>query len=167
MIESKIAELQTRQSRKKFHFDPVCHGLFEPDLLMANVHYTDKWTLLKEMCARLEKKGYVAKGYLDSVIERENINITSIGGGAAIPHGNMQYTNESKIVVAVLDEPINWGNEQVSVIFLLNILMKNESELAKWQAFYRQFILLTASKEQMDQMKLFTNPVDLYYYFVQ
>ena len=167
LIESKIAELQTRQSRKKFHFDPVCHGLFEPDLLMANVHYTDKWTLLKEMCARLEKKGYVAKGYLDSVIERENINITSIGGGAAIPHGNMQYTNESKIVVAVLDEPIDWGNEQVSVIFLLNILMKNESELAKWQAFYRQFILLTASKEQMDQMKLFTNPVDLYYYFVQ
>lgn len=167
LIEEKIAELQAGKGRKKFHFDPVCHGLFEPDLLMAHVHYTDKWTLLKEMCARLEKKGYVTKGYLESVIEREKINTTSIGGGAAIPHGNMQYTNESKIVVAVLDEPINWGNEQVSVVFLLNILMKNESELAKWQAFYRQFILLTASKEQMDQMKLFTNPVDLYYYLIQ
>jgi activator of the mannose operon (transcriptional antiterminator) len=66
-----------------------------------------------------------------------------------------------------LDEPIDWGTEKVSVIFLLNILMKNENEINKWQEFYRQFIKLTESEENVDRLVGFQNEVDLYYFLIQ
>ena len=167
-IHSRINDLRMeREMKKQFHFDPVCHQLFEPDLLMTRVHYDSKEDLLRDMCLRLKKKGYASSRYLQSVMKREAAATTSIGQGVAIPHGNMRYTNESKIVIATLDTPIDWGNEKVDTVFLLNIRMNNEVELKKWQAFYRQFLRLTGSKELVSKINQFTNPVDLYYYLIQ
>lgn len=166
-IHEKLMELRARRNKEKPHFDSVCHRLFEPDLMMTAVHYEDKDELLYDMCRLLENKGYVSHGYYASVIKRERAANTAIGGEVAIPHGDMSFTNESKIVVAVLDEPINWGDEKVDVVFLLNILMKSEAEVSKWQAFYRQFISLTDSGEAIEKMKHCRNPVELYCYLVQ
>lgn len=167
-IHVKINDLRMERGMKKqFHFDPVCHQLFEPDLLMTRVHYETKDDLLRDMCLRLKQKGYAGSRYLQSVLKRETAATTSIGQGVAIPHGDMRYTNESKIVIATLDTPIDWGNEKVDTVFLLNIRMNNERELKKWQAFYRQFLRLTGSKELVSKINQFTNPVELYYYLIQ
>jgi len=166
-IHDKIITLKEHKRSHQRHFDSICHQLFEPDLMMAHAHYTDKNELLFDMCKLLENKGYVSHNYYPSVIKRENVANTAIGGCVAIPHGDMTYTNESKIVVATLDEPIAWGDEKVDVVFLLNVLMKSEAEVYKWQAFYKQFIQLTDSKEELTNMKYFDDPVDLFCYLIQ
>ncbi len=167
LIREHIAEIRRNDLMKPFRFDPICHSLFEPELMMTQVHYTDKTKLLKDMCAKLISKGYASPQYCATVLDREEKSTTSIGLGVAIPHGQMKYTNESKLVIATLDEPLDWGTEKVSVIMLLNILMKNENELAKWQEFYRQFIKMTESQENVDRLCQFKNEIDLYYYLVQ
>lgn len=167
LIRDRISELKKNEFKKPFHFEVVSHSLFEPELMMAHVHYTDKKKLIKDMCTKLTVKGYAAPGYYQTVIAREEASTTSIGLGVAIPHGKMKYTNESKLVIATLDEPIDWGTEKVSVIFLLNILMKNENELNKWKEFYRQFIKLTESEESMKKLESFTNEIALYYFLIQ
>lgn len=166
-IEDKIAEIRRNRKVNRFHFDAVCHQLFEPDLIMTNVSYENKQDLIKDMCRRLSANGYATRKYYSSVLRREKKNSTSIGQMVAIPHGDMSETNESKIVIATLAKPLQWGEDQVSIVFLLNILMKNESELMKWQAFYREFIKMTDSRETLDQIHKFTNPVDLYSYLIQ
>ncbi len=167
MIHEKLMELRARRQGEKPHFTSVCHRLFEPDLMMTAVHYENKEELLYDMCSLLENKGYVSHEYYASVIKREGAANTAIGGDVAIPHGDMSFTNESKIVVAVLDQPIDWGDEKVDVVFLLNILMKSEAEVSRWQAFYRQFISLTDSHEAIVRMKKCSNPVELYCYLMQ
>lgn len=167
LIRDRITEIKKNDYKKSFRFDAVCHSLFEPELIMTHVHYTDKKHLLKDMCARLSVKGYAAPSYYQTVVDREEVSTTSIGLGVAIPHGQMKYTNESKLVIATLDEPIDWGTEKVSVVFLLNILMKNENEIAKWQEFYRQFIKLTESEENVDKLLSFEDAAELYYFLIQ
>lgn len=167
LIRERISEIRKNDLKKPFRFDPICHSLFEPELMMTHVHYENKSALLKDMCTRLTTKGYAAPHYLDTVLEREKQSTTSIGLGVAIPHGQMKYTNESKLVIATLDHPIDWGKEKVKVVFLLNILMKNENEIAKWQEFYRQFIKMTESQESVDRLSRFKNEIELYYYLVQ
>ncbi len=166
-IHEKLMEIRAKRHWQKPHFSSVCHRLFEPDLMMTDVHYENKDELLYDMCSLLENKGYVSHEYYASVIKRERAANTAIGGDVAIPHGDMSFTNESKIVVAILDEPIDWGDERVDVVFLLNILMKSEAEVSKWQAFYRQFISLTDSREAIDKMRDCCDPVELYCYLVQ
>ena len=167
LIRDRIAEIKKNTYPKSFRFDVVCHSLFEPELMLTHVHYTDKKKVLKDMCAKLTAKGYAAPGYYQTVVEREEVSTTSIGLDVAIPHGNMKYTNESKLVIATLDEPIDWGTEKVSVVFLLNILMKNENEIAKWQEFYRQFIKLVESEDSVKKLLSFHNEVELYYFLIQ
>jgi mannitol/fructose-specific phosphotransferase system IIA component (Ntr-type) len=167
LIRDRITELKKNDYKKSFRFEAVCHSLFEPELMMTHVHYTDKKKLLKDMCAKLIVKGYAAPGYYQTVIAREEASTTSIGLGVAIPHGQMKYTNESKLVIATLDEPMDWGTEKVSAVFLLNILMKNENEINKWQEFYRQFIKLTESQENVKKLESFRNEIELYYFLIQ
>lgn len=133
LIEDKLRSLRHNRHSKKFHFDPICHKLIEPDLIMTNLNVNSKEELLEKMCEPLVKKGYATKGIYESVLAREKKANTSVGGEVAIPHGSMNRVNESKIVIATLKKPIIWGEDEVKVVILLNILISNSKELAKWQ----------------------------------
>lgn len=167
LIKEKLNEVKHNKHDKKFHFDPVCHKLLEPDLMLTNLSVSSKNELLETMCNLLVEKGYATNELYDSVIAREKEANTAVGGGIAIPHGSMNRVNESKIVIATLNKPILWGEEEVSVVVLLNIIISNASELNKWQAFYKEFIKLTDDENAIKKLKNIENPIDLYYYLIQ
>ncbi len=69
---------------------------------------------------QLEKSGYVLKGFLNSVLKRENRSSTNIGKHVAIPHGSTKFVIRPIISVALLKKPIIWNeNEWVDLVFLL------------------------------------------------
>ncbi|TKJ00414.1 PTS sugar transporter subunit IIA, partial [Bacillus cereus] len=45
----------------------------------------------------------------------------TIGAGIAIPHGNPKFIQESVIAIATLKEPVDWGAEKVSLVFMLAV----------------------------------------------
>ncbi|MFE6014691.1 PTS sugar transporter subunit IIA, partial [Bacillus thuringiensis] len=69
----------------------------------------------------LHSKGYVDKEYAENAIIREKMSATTIGAGIAIPHGNPKFIQESVIAIATLKEPIDWGAEKVSLVFMLAV----------------------------------------------
>lgn len=78
--------------------------------------------LLKQMTTMLEKDKIVTYDFYESVIERETLGSTIIGTSIAIPHPMRLMAKETKIMLAILDEPIEWYEDQkVQVIFLLAI----------------------------------------------
>ncbi|WP_413375613.1 BglG family transcription antiterminator [Alkalihalobacillus sp. 1P02AB] len=78
----------------------------------------------------LYKQGYVHKNFTHSALIRERTSATSIGGGVAIPHGQPDLIIKSAISVATLEEPLRWGDELVSVVFLLAI-SNDDSKLTR------------------------------------
>jgi transcriptional antiterminator/mannitol/fructose-specific phosphotransferase system IIA component (Ntr-type) len=122
-IEKEIARIR----RQKLNKIAVKEKNFKVKLFVGKcVYFVDnsgqleKKALLKDMCMQLEKSGYVLKGFLNSVLKRENRSSTNIGKHVAIPHGSTKFVIRPIISVALLKKPIIWNeNEWVDLVFLL------------------------------------------------
>lgn len=157
-ILNKVSEAQ---------FDADCHQLFEPDLIFTHLKIDDKPALLKYLCDHLVRKGYVTRKYVKTVLDREAFTPTSIGNGVAIPHGDQNEINEARVVIATLEKPILWDSEMVDVIFLLVVKMTNDFESRRTQAFYKQYIKLVGTDEQVNVLRNFQTNVDFYKYLIK
>jgi activator of the mannose operon (transcriptional antiterminator) len=61
------------------------------------------------------------------------MSATNIGSGIAIPHANAKFIKQSAIAIATLKEPLEWGNEKVSLVFMLAV--KHEDQTMTKQLF--------------------------------
>ena len=137
------------------------------DLFLIRPQVEHKDQLIAMMVEKLVKKGDVTANYLESVFDRERATTTSIGHGVAIPHGNMMEVNESRIVVAILDQPIDWHGDPVDVVFLLAVKMNSKFEIKRTKQFYKDFLQLTDSDEKMEAIKNMKSALDIYQYFIK
>ncbi|MBR6957161.1 MAG: PTS sugar transporter subunit IIA, partial [Erysipelotrichaceae bacterium] len=55
------------------------------------------------------------------VLNREKHGLTSFGNLAATPHPDRTCTERNVVCVGILDEPINWGSNDVQVIILMSL----------------------------------------------
>lgn len=101
----------------------------QEDLVFFNVKREHRYEMVETMAWALHKQGYVSKEYIHSAVDRERKSATAIGGGVAIPHGNPETVKQSVLAVAVLDKPMEWGNEQVSLIFMLAIAKQDHGAI--------------------------------------
>lgn len=68
----------------------------------------------------------VEEAFTHSALIRERTSYTAIGGAIAIPHAKPATVRQSTVSMAILKEAMEWGSEQVSIVFLLAI---NEEDL--------------------------------------
>lgn len=165
-INHKIRSLSAHTVQSKVQFDPLCHTLFEPDLIFTHLDVDNKQELLELLTSKLLKKGYVTRKYLSTVLNREMATPTSIGNMVAIPHGDQSEINEAKIVIATLKHPILWDTEMVDVIFLMAVKMTNDFEIRRTQLFYKQYIHLVNTDKDVDVLRKFNSNTDLYRYLI-
>jgi len=166
-IRQKVNQIFYFRKKPEFHFNNLCHQLFEVDLFLLRPKVRDKDHLITMMVKKLEDKGDVTPAYLQSVFDREHATTTSIGRGIAIPHGNMSEVNESRIVVAILKEPIVWHGDMVDVVFLLAVKMNTKFEIRRTKQFYKDFLQLTDNDENMEAIKKMGSTLDIYQYFIK
>lgn len=165
-ISHKIRTLSAQTVQSKVQFDPVCHTLFEPDLIFTHLNVENKQELLELLTSKLLKKGYVTRKYLSTVLNRELATPTSIGNMVAIPHGDQSEINEAKIVIATLAHPVLWDTEMVDVVFLMAVKMTNDYEIRRTQLFYKQYIHLVNTDKDVDVLRQFVSNTDLYRYLI-
>ncbi|MBM7573562.1 BglG family transcription antiterminator [Aquibacillus albus] len=96
-------------------------SLIRGDLVHLDVDKEHPFEVVEMLGDVLFQKGFICKEFVHSALVREGKSATSIGGSIAIPHGNPSMVNQSAIAVAVLKKPVEWGTEQVSIVFMLAI----------------------------------------------
>ncbi|MGF1437505.1 BglG family transcription antiterminator [Bacillus thuringiensis] len=101
--------------------DFVMLNYTSPFLVFLQQDIQHPYELIEKLAYALHSKGYVDKEYAENAIIREKMSATTIGAGIAIPHGNPKFIQESVIAIATLKEPINWGAEKVSLVFMLAV----------------------------------------------
>lgn len=166
-VRQKVSQIFSFRKKPEFRFNGLCHQLFEVDLFLIRPRVESKDQLITMMVKKLEDKGDVTPNYLSSVFDRERATTTSIGRGIAIPHGNMTEINESRIVVAILEEPILWHEDLVDVVFLLAVKMTSNFEIKRTKQFYKDFLQLTDDDENLAFMKKMNSALELYQYFIK
>ena len=87
--------------------------------LIEHVQFVDDVLSRGHALHVLMEAAHVDERYSESVYSRERNGSTSIGQSVAIPHGDPELAKTNRIDVLVSRAPIEWGNEQVRLIFLL------------------------------------------------
>lgn len=124
----------------------------QPFLIHLQKEYTELADVLTFMARELEKRGYVNENYVDSVLEREERASTAIGKGIALPHGLPAHIHSSVISCVTLAEPIKWGNEKVSVIFMF-ALKKEELKNKEAKSFFKFIQKVMDNSKKLNKLK--------------
>lgn len=102
----------------------------EASIVKLQLDFEHRYEVIEYLANVLYEHGIVEKEYAHQAILREKISPTSIGSGMAIPHGHPSFLKKSAIAIGTLKQPIEWGAEKVSLVFLL-ALRNDESEKTK------------------------------------
>ncbi|OCN00539.1 hypothetical protein A7X67_16995 [Clostridium sp. W14A] len=109
--------------------------LLRPELIFCDVDFTDKNEAIDFLTEKLFRSGCVTSDYLLSVYKRENMGVTCLSGGIAIPHGDTAFVTKPAICVAKTRRPIEWAEDFVSDLVFLFAL--DESCTQAVQIFHR------------------------------
>ncbi|MGX6979618.1 PTS sugar transporter subunit IIA [Vagococcus elongatus] len=96
------------------------------ELVDLNLEATSVKEVVLSLGERIESIGRLSNfdGYIDSVMEREELTSTGIGFGIAIPHGKSEHVTSCTVAFARLTSPIEWESldeQPVKIVFLLAV----------------------------------------------
>jgi activator of the mannose operon, transcriptional antiterminator len=123
----KVEAFITELSKMKNQYATIGQMVI-PELVFLDLDFRDRFHVMAFLAERLTESGYTEIGYDESVLSREQISSTAIGGGIAIPHGESRYIRKSGIAIARLKQPLDWGDEKIKHVFMLAITLDNRSQ---------------------------------------
>lgn len=121
-------------------------NMVEPRLFYLDLNISTPKEVLTFMSNELYNAGYVDKEFKESVLKREKLAPTSFAYSFAIPHPIKAMSKKSKISVAILKKPIQWGDFQVKLVLLLAIEKNNEKIM---RAFFDWFSYIVSDPEKL------------------
>ena len=94
---------------------------YQKRLFIPHLKCSDKEEAIDAMIEVIRKHHEVPENFKELVMQRERYGLTSFGSLAATPHPAKICTKENIVCVAILDEAIDWGSNDVQVIILLSL----------------------------------------------
>ncbi|HLR08733.1 MAG TPA: BglG family transcription antiterminator [Bacillota bacterium] len=104
-------------------------SFLDPRFIYLGMHLDHRFKIVESLANDLARCGFAEQKFVHSAMLREKASATAIGGGIAIPHAEPAYVKKSVVSLAILQEPILWGNEMVSVVFLLAISKEDQAKI--------------------------------------
>ncbi|MFD1020978.1 BglG family transcription antiterminator [Thalassobacillus hwangdonensis] len=132
--------------------------LLDEEFIYLNVRETHRFKVVEMLANGLMEMGRVTSKFPHSALARERSSATSMGGGIAIPHAPTEEVHRSTVAMAVLDEPLEWGTEHVSVVFLLAIA-KEDQQLTK--PLIQSIATISEQPELLQQLIKAENPNEI------
>ncbi|WP_458118958.1 BglG family transcription antiterminator [Paenibacillus sp. Z6-24] len=127
-----------------------------PFLVLLQQQAEHPYEIIERLGQLLHQKGFVTAEYVHSAIVREKMSATTIGMGVAIPHGSPQHIVQSAIAIATLQQPLRWGNEYVSLVFMLAVQNDDQQEtrllFRELSSISENPLLVQRLREQQDVM---------------
>jgi activator of the mannose operon, transcriptional antiterminator len=145
MIEQWI-ERVSRPSRYE-----MLRQLMNPSCIFLDISVSNRFEAIDYIANELCKRGYVKQLYGQSAKEREALSSTYIGGGIAIPHGQIQWINQSVVAVARLSSPIDWDGEQVKFVLMIAHRLNDNRQIKK---LFQEIALLSEDEQMLKQLSI-------------
>lgn len=147
-LNNKDVESINRHLSKMLHKRlQMFEHFFDKDLFMRLKGNTTKEDVIRTMYQKTYDKGIVDERFIDSVLKREKIGKTNMNDVFALPHPMELCATDTKVVVALLDNPIKWNeSNMIQIVFMLVI---KQGEQTDFEHLYDIFIeIISDSKLQ-------------------
>ncbi len=113
-------------NKLKSEFASTIKTMMEPRFFYVDLDLDTPQKVLSFMSDELYSAGLVEQNFKDEVLKREGFSPTSYIYSFAIPHPLSPISRESRVSVALLKKPIQWGDFQVKLVLLLSIKKDNQ-----------------------------------------
>lgn len=133
--------------KKNIHKDSILKRYLDPQFIFLNKKMKDKQACLDFIIHKLEKNKDVKQAFRESVFNREKMGVTCIDSGVALPHADPKTINRTRIVILTLEEAIDWGGIDVSLVILTAF---PEAEMDQIRNVINELYLLIEKKENVD-----------------
>lgn len=121
--------------------DEIIKKYYCPERMILDLEASSKEDALQKICQIIVEKEGVDPSFLQSVLEREEIESTDFGNYIAIPHPKDVFLKDTFVYVAVLKEPILWSRNIVQLIILTAIGEEIDDSIQKFYELTSQFSL--------------------------
>lgn len=109
--------------------------------------------LLSNAVQFLLDKKIVTEEYIESILKREKASPTDIGC-FAVPHGNPNFVNKTKLLIISVDEGVKWNKSIVKYIFLFAVSKEDfNHNFAPLTNFYKKLLRLNFNQEKLKLLK--------------
>ena len=113
---------------------------FAEQLFLPQVSAVTREDALRKICAAAEAVEELPQDFYDAVMEREHIGGTALGNLVATPHPARPMGGRSFVVVAVLNQPILWGEEDAQILFLVSMKDGGDRDLPQFYKMIGRFL---------------------------
>jgi PTS system nitrogen regulatory IIA component len=104
------------------------NDLISPEAIISSLKANSRKQALQEMADRAAfVSGIPARSIFDTVLQRERLGSTGVGGGIAIPHGKLVSIKKIFAVFARLDRPIDFESQDGVPVDLICMLIAPET----------------------------------------
>lgn len=121
--------------------DEIIKKYYCPERMILDLEASSKEDALQKICQIIVEREGVDSSFLQSVLEREEIESTDFGNYIAIPHPKDVFLKDTFVYVAVLKEPILWSRNIVQLIILTAIGEEIDDSIQKFYELTSQFSL--------------------------
>lgn len=122
---------------------------FPAKLFFSHRAFSTRDDALDFLCARMEETGKVAANFRELVRHREAFAGTTFGNGVAMPHPLEPVCERAFAAVLLLDEPLEWGENDVRAVFMIAISNEDNEQLG---GFFRILADLFCNQEDMQAL---------------
>lgn len=109
-------------------------------LSFEHMQAADKEEALDAMCGRMVDVAGVAPSIRELVDKREACVPTTFGNGVAIPHPLEPVCDRTVVAVGLLDNPIDWSGQSVSVVILIAISHEDGESMRRLMSAIADFV---------------------------
>ena len=138
--------------------------LISPDAIIPALKVNGKKQVLQELAARAAAVGGVSERVVfETLLQRERLGSTGVGGGIAIPHGKLRTLDRLLGVFARLERPVDFDAMDGQPVDLIFMLLAPESAgadhlqaLARVARLFRDADLVAKLRASRDAEALFS-----------
>ncbi len=133
--ESKIFRVLNELDKEQFNleFGNQFGTLIDERFFFKDLDKETPEEVIDYMSQKLYENGIVSKHFKESIFDREAMSSTSFIYSIAIPHPLDLESQQSKVAVALLKKPIQWGSYNVKLVMMLAIT--EEDSATMWLFF--------------------------------
>ena len=134
---------------------------YRKELFFTDIEGEEKYEILKKLCELTEKNIEVPDGLYEAVVDREKMAATDFGEDAALAHPVGFDVPHSFAAVAVLKDPVFWGNHNVSIVILICIADGSQGSMQDFYKATSKFLMSRKKSQRLLEDPTYENLLSL------
>ena len=138
-----------KQLNEKHKILDIINNYFKPDFIHFDKSFNNRNEMMNYALVEMVDKDIVDISYVESIFAREKMGSTALNYMISTPHGNPKFVKNSCIYTVINNKPVKWGDDNVNIMFMMNI---SEGDMENLRTLFNFIYELSQDKYLIDEL---------------